>query len=63
MAALRTIQDKAEIDRQAAQMESAVMIYDSVIRTGTPVLDVVLTEKSLYCDAHQINMPLCQPEP
>lgn len=33
MAALRTIQDKAEIDRQAAQMESAVMIYDSVIRT------------------------------
>lgn len=56
MAALRTIQDKAEIDRQVAEMENAVMIYDSVIRTGNPVLDVVLTEKSLYCDAHQINM-------
>lgn len=56
MAALRSIQDKAEIDRQVAQMERAVMIYDSVIRTGNPVLDVVLTEKSLFCDAHQINM-------
>lgn len=56
MAALRTIQDKNEIDRQVAEMEQAVMIYDSVIRTGNPVLDVVLTEKSLFCDAHQINM-------
>lgn len=56
MAALRTIQDKAEIDRQVAEMEQAVMIYDSVIRTGNPVLDVVLTEKSLFCDTHQINM-------
>jgi len=56
MAALRTIQDKAEIDRQVTEMERAVMIYDSVIRTGNSVLDVVLTEKSLYCDAHQINM-------
>lgn len=56
MAALRTLQDKAEIDRQVAEMENAVMIYDSVIRTGNPVLDVVLTEKSLFCDAHQINM-------
>lgn len=56
MAALRTIQDKNEIDRQVAEMEQAVMIYDSVVRTGNPVLDVVLTEKSLFCDAHQINM-------
>lgn len=56
MAALRTMQDEAEIDRQVAEMEQAVMIYDSVIRTGNPVLDVVLTEKSLFCDAHQINM-------
>lgn len=56
MAALRQIQDRAEIDRQVAEMENAVMIYDSVVQTGNPVLDVVLTEKSLYCDAHRINM-------
>ncbi len=56
MAALRQLQDKAEIDRQVAEMEKAVMIYDSVVRTGNPVLDVVLTEKSLYCEANEINM-------
>lgn len=56
MEALRTLRDQSEIDRQVAEMEDAVMIYDSAIRTGHPVLDVVLTEKSLYCEAHQINM-------
>lgn len=56
IAALRTLKDREQIDRQIAEMENAVMIYDSVIRTGNPVLDVVLTEKSLYCEAHQINM-------
>lgn len=56
MEALRTLRDQSEIDKQVAEMEEAVMIYDSAIRTGNPVLDVVLTEKSLYCEAHQINM-------
>lgn len=56
IAALRTLKDREQIDRQIAEMENAVMIYDSVIRTGHPILDVVLTEKSLYCEAHQINM-------
>lgn len=56
IAALRTLKDREQIDRQIAEMEEAVMIYDSVIRTGNPILDVVLTEKSLYCEAHQINM-------
>lgn len=56
IAALRTLKDRDQIDRQIAEMEEAVMIYDSVIRTGNPVLDVVLTEKSLYCEVHQINM-------
>lgn len=32
------------------------MIYDSIIKTGNPVLDTVLTEKSLICEANQINM-------
>lgn len=56
IAALKTIRDQAEIDRQVEEMEKAVMIYDSAIHTGNPVLDVVLTEKSLYCEAHQINL-------
>lgn len=56
IAALKTIRDQDEIDRQVEEMEQAVMIYDSVVRTGNPVLDVVLTEKSLYCEAHRINL-------
>lgn len=56
MAALRAIRDKSEIDRQVSEMENAVMIYDSVIHTGNTALDVVLTEKSLLCEANQINM-------
>lgn len=56
MAALRTLRDQEEIDRQVAEMENAVMIYDSAIQTGNAVLDVVLTEKCLYCEAHRINM-------
>ncbi len=56
IAALRTIRDPEQIDRQVEEMEQAVMIYDSMVRTGNSVLDVVLTEKSLYCEAHKINL-------
>lgn len=56
IAALKTIKDPAEIDRQVEEMEQAVMIYDAMVHTGNSVLDVVLTEKSLYCEAHKINL-------
>lgn len=56
MAALRKLGDGREINDQLMEMEQAVMIYDSVIKTGNPVLDTVLTEKSLYCEANHINM-------
>lgn len=56
MEALRRLNNGTEIDTQLKEMEQAVMIYDSVIKTGNSVLDTVLTEKSLYCEAHQINM-------
>lgn len=38
------------------EMEKAVQIYDSTLQTGNEVLDTVLTEKSLYCEAHQITL-------
>lgn len=56
IAALRTIRDGEQIDRQITEMESAVMIYDSAVKTGNAALDVVLTEKSLYCEANGINL-------
>ena len=56
IAALRTLRDQSEFDRQITEMENAVMIYDSAVKTGNSALDVVLTEKSLFCEAHGVNM-------
>jgi len=52
--ALRTLKDGVEADKQIREMENAVMIYDSGVKTGNVVLDTVLTEKSLYCEEHHI---------
>lgn len=56
LAAFRTMHDDAEIDRKLGEVEQSVMIYDSAVQTGNRVLDVVLTEKSLYCEEHRITM-------
>lgn len=37
------------------EITNAVRIYDSTINTGNPVLDVILTDKSLYCDQNHIQ--------
>lgn len=39
-----------------AEMEKAIMIYDSVVKTDNDVLDVILTEKSLLCEKQNINL-------
>ena len=56
IAALRSMRDSDTIDQQIAEMEDAVMIYDSAVKTGNAALDVVLTEKSLFCEANGINL-------
>ena len=37
------------------EVEDAVRIYGAIVTTGNEVLDTVLTEKSLYCEAHSIQ--------
>lgn len=37
-------------------IESAVLIYDSVVKTGNDALDVILTEKSLICEKNHIQL-------
>lgn len=56
MEAIRQLKDEVEIDRQLEEMEHAVLIYDSAMKTGNRALDIVLTEKSLQCEERQINM-------
>ena len=55
IAALRDM-DYEERTKQIDELESSVRIYDAAVKTGNTVLDTVLTEKSLYCEKHQINM-------
>ena len=39
-----------------AAMESDIRRYEAENKTGNPVLDTLLTAKSLYCQQHGINM-------
>lgn len=43
-------------DKMLDEIEQAVMIYDSVAKTGNDALDVLLTEKSLYCGKYGIRL-------
>lgn len=38
------------------ELQKEIQIYDAVVKTGNEVLDVVLTEKSLYCNSQQITL-------
>lgn len=38
------------------QMENSIRVYDSIFDTGDDALDTLLTEKSLYCTAHDITL-------
>ena len=51
IAALREHSD----ERSIREIEDAVRIYDSTIHTGNNALDVILTEKSLYCSRNGIR--------
>lgn len=43
-------------DKTLKDIEESVMIYDSSVKTGNDVLDVILTEKSLYCVKNNIRL-------
>lgn len=56
VAALRTCVPEDRWEQYLAELDRCVRIYDSNLKTGSEVLDTVLTEKSLYCEAHQITL-------
>lgn len=55
---VRAIRDasKEDLDRYLEEVEESVQIYESMIQTGNEVLDTILTEKSLYCQARGIQV-------
>ena len=55
IAALRDMPAGTERDRTIDELEQAVLIYDSAVRTGNEALDTVLTEKGLICEGRGIE--------
>lgn len=56
IAAIRAERDHAKQDVALAAMESGIRQYEAENKTGNPVLDTLLTAKSLYCQQHYITM-------
>ena len=56
VAAMRAMAGPEERERYLSEIEGSVRIYDSIFQTGNEVLDTVLTEKSLTCEANEIAL-------
>ena len=56
IAVLEKITDQKQRSESIRSLEQAVMIYDSVVKTGNDILDTVLTEKSLLCEDRGITL-------
>lgn len=53
--AMRALFGDEKREAYLKELESAVGIYEAIAKTGNEVLDTVLTEKSLYCEANSIK--------
>lgn len=56
IAAIRAERDQAKQDAALAEMESGIRKYEAENKTGNPVLDTLLTAKSMDCQEKQIQM-------
>ena len=45
-----------DVQRYLDEIEGSVQIYESIVQTGSAVLDTILTEKSLYCKERGITI-------
>ena len=56
IAAIRAERDKVKQDAALAEMGGDIHRYEAENKTGNPVLDTLLTAKSMYCQQHGINL-------
>jgi len=47
---------KEEFDHYMDEIEDSIAVYETIVKTGNDVFDTILTEKSLYCKKHEINV-------
>ena len=55
LTAFRLEKDPVRREQGLLEMEEAVLLYDSVAKTGNEVLDTVLTQKSLVCEKEKVG--------
>lgn len=55
IAAIRAEQDPGKKAAALAEMETNIQMYEAQNKTGNPVLDTLLTAKSIFCQQHDIN--------
>ena len=53
---LRRMSSEEERNAYIAQVERAVLFYESAVKTGNDTLDLMLMEKQLYCKEHGITL-------
>lgn len=56
VAAMRLMGEGQEKEKYIREIEDSVRIYDCIVKTGNEVLDTILTEKSLVCEAKNITI-------
>lgn len=56
MAAMRRMGDVREQEQYLREIEDSIRIYDCMLQTGNEILDTILTEKSLVCEANHITI-------
>ena len=58
ISSIRQISDKDKQNASLAEIEKAILIYDNISKTGNETLDIVLTEKKLYCESNNIAISI-----
>ena len=48
--------DSKDMQQYIDEVEDSIMLYDHVVETENEVLNTILSEKSLYCEKHQITL-------
>lgn len=56
VAAMRQIDNPKEREKNLLELEKSIRIYDSIVKTGNEILDTLLSEKGLLCEAREITM-------
>ena len=53
---IRSMSKESATDRYLEEVENNILIYDAVAQTGCLTLDIILTDKILYCEKNAIKL-------